>query len=232
MKTLRKGTDRGRTRLSWLDSHHTFSFGDYYDPQHVGYGVLRVINDDVIAPGGGFATHPHRDMEILTYVLDGALEHRDSLGNGSVIRAGEVQYMSAGSGIRHSEFNASKEAPVHLLQIWIEPKYRGTPPRYRQVELNPAHKRDRFHTIVGTTDDEDVIRLHQDVSVLAALLSAGTVVEQPLAPGRRTWLHVARGRVDVAGEALEAGDGLALEREDRLRIQAVQESELLLFDLP
>lgn len=232
MKTLRKSTDRGRTRLPWLDSHHTFSFGDYYDPQQIGFGVLRVINDDVIAPGGGFATHPHRNMEILTYVLDGALEHRDSLGNGSVIRAGEVQYMSAGSGIRHSEFNASKEAPVHLLQIWIEPKYQGTPPRYRQVELNPADKRDRFHTIVGTTGGEEVIRLHQDVSVLAALLSAGTVLEQPLAPGRRTWLHLARGRVDIDGERLEGGDALALEREERLSIQAVEEAELLLFDLP
>lgn len=232
MKTLRKGTDRGRTRLAWLDSHHTFSFGDYYDPRHIGYGVLRVINDDVIAPGGGFATHPHRDMEILTYILDGALEHRDSLGNGSVIRAGEVQYMSAGSGIRHSEFNASKEVPVHLLQIWIEPKYRGTPPRYQQVDVDPALKRDRFHAIVGTTGGEGVIRLHQDVGVLAALLSAGTALEQPLAPGRRAWLHLARGRVDIEGERLEAGDALALEREDRLRIQAVEEAELLLFDLP
>ncbi|MGZ8244820.1 pirin family protein [Methylomagnum sp.] len=232
MKTLRKGTDRGQTHLPWLDGHHTFSFGDYYDPKHMGFGVLRVINDDVIKPGGGFPTHPHRDMEILTYVLDGALEHRDSLGNGSVIRAGEVQYMSAGSGIRHSEFNASKDTPVHLLQIWIEPKIKGTPPRYRQVDVDPALKRDRFHAIVGATGGEDVIQLHQDVAVHAALLSAGTTLEQTLAPGRRAWLHVARGRVDIDGERLEAGDALGLEREDRLRIQAVEEAELLLFDLP
>ena len=221
---------RGRTRLPWLDSRHTFSFGEYYDPAHMGYRALRVINDDVIGPGGGFGTHPHQDMEIVTYVLDGALQHRDSLGNGSLIRPGEVQRMSAGTGIRHSEHNASPDDPVHLLQIWLLPAELGIEPGYEQRPL-PAAARGGL-ALVGSRDGTNgAVTIRQDVSMYAAQLDGGDQVVHPLAPGRHAWLHVARGNASINGDALHAGDGAAITGERQVAITADGPAEVLLFDL-
>jgi redox-sensitive bicupin YhaK (pirin superfamily) len=230
MIEIRRGDSRGATRLAWLDSRHTFSFGEYYDPQHMGFRRLRVINDDRVRPAAGFPTHAHRDMEIVTYVLDGALEHRDSLGNGSVIRPGEIQRMSAGTGIQHSEFNASKDAPVHFLQIWIEPAQLGIPPGYEQRAV-PAGARERL-ALIGSSDGRDgSVTIHQDVRILGAQLSAGAGAEYAFAPGRYGWLHVARGQVTVNGTALGAGDGAAFSAEPSASLRAVDAAEVLLFDL-
>ncbi len=221
---------RGHTRLNWLDSRHTFSFGEYYDPERLGFRTLRVINDDRVAPGGGFATHGHRDMEIITYVLDGALQHRDSLGNGSAIRPGEVQRMSAGTGIQHSEFNASAEAPVHFLQIWILPAERNIAPSYEQRAL-PAAVRNGLG-LIGSRDGRDgSVTVHQDVSVYAGKLSAGSSTRHAVGADRFAWLHVASGEATVQGQPLRAGDGAAVSGEPWLSIQADQSAELLLFDL-
>lgn len=229
--TLRKSEERGRADFGWLDSRHSFSFGHYYDEKHMGFGPLRVINDDRVAPGGGFAPHPHSDMEIISYVLDGALEHRDSLGTGSVIRPGDVQRMSAGTGIRHSEFNASKSEPVHFLQIWIIPEKKGLAPAYEQKAFGESEKRGQFR-LVGSRDGRDgSVTIHQDVDLHATLLSEGQVVTHALQSGRAAWVQVARGTVTLNGEPLREGDGVAIQTPGALRLEASSDSEVLLFDM-
>ena len=230
MLTLSPAAQRGRTNIGWLDSRHTFSFGDYYDPAHMGFRALRVINDDRIAPGAGFGTHPHRDMEILTYVLDGALQHRDSLGTGSQIVPGELQRMSAGTGIRHSEFNVSKEYPLHLLQIWILPARDGLEPGYEQRAL-PAEVRGGLALIASPDGRDESVTVHQDVGVYAAQLAAGERAEHALARDRHAWVHVASGNASINGHALRAGDAAAVSGEARIDLQADGAAEVLLFDL-
>src|SRR5690242_3155849 len=207
MLSVRRSDQRGLTRLDWLNSHHTFSFGDYYDPAAMGFSVLRVINDDTVAPRAGFPTHAHADMEIVTWVLSGALEHRDSLGNGSIIRPGDAQRMSAGRGVTHSEFNHSSDAPVHFLQIWLIPNRRGLPPGYEQRNFSDAERRGRLRLIVSDDGGENSIRIHQDARVHAGLLAARESATHSLEPGRKAWLHVARGTVAANGTRLETGDG-------------------------
>jgi len=227
MITPRRASERGVARFDWLDSRHTFSFGDYHDPRHMGFRALRVINEDSVAPGTGFPTHPHRDMEILTWVLDGALEHKDSLGTGSVIRPGEAQIMSAGTGIRHSEFNASQTEPVHLLQIWVLPERAGLPPRYDQRMIEGGGLRP-----VATRDGRDgAVVILQDVRVLVARLEPGARAVEPLAPGRAAWVQVARGTLQVNGIARAAGDGAALTGEPEVALVADGPAEALVFDL-
>lgn len=232
MIALRKAADRGHTDAGWLDSRHTFSFGEYYDPAAMGFRVLRVLNDDRVAPGGGFPTHGHRDMEIVSYVLDGGLEHRDSLGTGSVIRPGDVQRMSAGTGVRHSEFNASKSEGVHFLQIWILPERAGLPPGYEQKNVPDAEKRGKFRLIASPDGREGSVTIHQDASIYATLLEAGERASAPLAPGRYAYLHVARGEITVAGEELSEGDGAALAEVGSVEVAGRGPAEVLLFDLP
>lgn len=230
MITIRRSNERGHANHGWLDSRHTFSFADYYDPQHMGFRKLRVINEDRVAPGAGFPTHPHRDMEIISYVLDGALEHRDSMGNGSVIRPGEVQRMSAGTGVTHSEYNHSQDGPVHFLQIWIEPATPGGPPSYEQKTFGDE-RRGQLRLVASSDGRDGSVRVHQDVSLYASLLEAGQRLEYPLAADRHAWLQLARGEVELAGELLSSGDGAAISRSDSLPVRATQNSELLLFDL-
>ena len=229
MINIRRAGERGHTQLSWLDSHHTFSFGEYHDPAHMGFGTLRVINDDRVAPGQGFGTHPHRDMEIITYVLDGALEHRDSLGTGSVIHPGEVQRMSAGTGIRHSEFNASKAETVHFLQIWIVPEKSGLPPSYEQRAL-PAAARGGLALAASRDGRDGSVTVHQDVTVYAGDLDGTTSVAHSVA-GRRAWVHVARGSLNLNDHALSAGDGAAVSDERELVLKPNGSAEVLVFDL-
>ena len=233
MQNIRKSEDRGSANFGWLDSRHTFSFGEYHHPEHMGFGPLRVINEDRVSPGQGFGTHGHRDMEIISYVLEGALEHKDSIGTGSVIRPGDVQVMSAGTGIRHSEFNHSKSDPVHFLQIWVIPDREGIAPRYEQKAFTDAHKRARL-CLVGSADGRDgSVVIHQDVEIFAALLGDGYELSHEVAPGRRSWLQVLRGAVSLNGRELDAGDGAAAQREPKLLINGrVDGSEILLFDLP
>ena len=233
MITLRPAAERGNDNLGWLDSRHTFSFGHYYDAKHMGFGPLRVINEDRVRPGAGFDTHGHRDMEIISYVLEGALEHKDSIGTGSVIRPGDVQVMSAGTGIRHSEFNHSKTEPVHFLQIWVLPDREGIPPRYDQKTFGKSEKSGRLR-LVGSPDGRDgSILIHQDVEIYDALLDSANSVKHQLRPGRKSWLQVVRGSVDVNGKAASAGDGVAVEDEAGLTIMAREDnSEILVFDLP
>lgn len=233
MIALRPAAERGKTDFGWLDSRHTFSFGDYYDPRHMGFGPLRVINEDRVKPGAGFGTHGHRNMEIISYVLEGALEHKDSIGTGSVIRPGEVQIMSAGTGIQHSEFNHSQSDPVHFLQIWVLPNRQGLAPRYDQKAFPVSEKRGRLR-LVGSPDGGDgPILIHQDVAIYDASLARGEKVAHALAQGRKGWVQVVRGRVDVNGRAAGAGDGVAIEAEPALRIAALEDgAELLVFDLP
>jgi redox-sensitive bicupin YhaK (pirin superfamily) len=228
MLTVRKAEERGHADHGWLDTHHTFSFGDYYDPRHMGFGPLRVLNDDTVAAGGGFPTHGHRDMEIISYVLEGALEHRDSLGTGSVIRPGDVQRMSAGRGVRHSEFNASKTDKVHFLQIWIVPRGEGLAAGYEQKRFEDADKRGRLRLVASPDGDQGSVTIQQDARMFAALAGAQPIIH-PFA-GRRGWLHVARGHAAVNGQGLSAGDGLAIEREDQLTITSASEAEVLLFE--
>jgi redox-sensitive bicupin YhaK (pirin superfamily) len=228
MIALRPAEERGHTRLSWLDSRHTFSFDRYYDPRHMGFRVLRVINEDRVDPGQGFATHPHRDMEILTFVLEGALEHKDSLGNGSVIRPGDVQRMTAGTGISHSEFNPSATEPVHFLQVWILPDRPGLAPSYEQRSFPAAGLR-----LVGSRDGgEGSVRIHQHVLVYVARLSSGEDVVHALAPGRHAWIQMARGAAQVNGTRLAAGDGAALSEERSVELRGLDGAEALVFDLP
>lgn len=229
MLQIRRAADRGHAQLSWLDSHFTFSFADYYDPAHMGFRSLRVINDDVIAPAGGFGTHGHRDMEIVTYVLDGALAHKDSLGTGSVIRPGEVQRMSAGTGIQHSEFNHSKIDPVHLLQIWIIPEKAGLEPSYEQqpVDLSDGS----LQLIASPQPRGNAVTIHQDAHIYAAKLASAKSVEHKLDADRFAWLHVARGEVEVDGETLSSGDAAAFSGPAVVKARALADSEILLFDL-
>jgi len=232
MITVRPASDRGAANFGWLDSRHTFSFGNYYDPSHMGFASLRVINEDKVTPGQGFGTHGHRDMEIVTYVLDGALEHKDSLGTGSVIRPGDVQRMSAGTGIRHSEFNASNTDPVHFLQIWIMPEAEGIDPGYEQISIAPETKQGQLR-LVGSRDGRDgSVTIHQDVSLYATTLSEGDRVEHTLTPGRVAWVQVARGAADLNGHALTAGDGAAVSALDRLNLTGTAAgAEVLVFDM-
>jgi redox-sensitive bicupin YhaK (pirin superfamily) len=232
MIQLRKSSERGHARHGWLESRHTFSFADYYDPHQMGFRALRVINEDRVEPGQGFGTHAHRDMEIVTTVLSGALEHRDSLGNGSVIRPGDVQRMSAGTGIEHSEVNASKSERVHFLQIWILPERPGLAPGYEQMHFDAASRRGALR-LVGSRDGRDgSVRIHQDVALYAALADAGQALELPLRPGRHAWVQLAKGALSLNGVDLAAGDGAAASDERILRLLAREPSEVLVFDLP
>jgi redox-sensitive bicupin YhaK (pirin superfamily) len=231
MIQVRPAAERGHARHDWLDSRHTFSFADYHDPRHMGFRTLRVINEDRVQPGRGFGTHHHEDMEIVTWVLDGELAHRDSLGNGSTIRPGELQRMSAGTGIDHSEFNRAANAIVHFLQIWILPERRGLAPSYEQRAF-PLDERGGELVLVASRDRRlGSVGLHQDAELWAGRLAAGAALAHALRPGRHAWLQVARGSVEANGTALRAGDGLAASDEKELAIRAVQPSELLLFDL-
>lgn len=232
MITLRKSNARGHADHGWLNARHTFSFAEYYDPAYMGFSVLRVINDDVIAPGGGFGMHPHRDMEIVTYVLEGALRHEDSMGNGSVIRAGDVQYMSAGKGVRHSEFNASSTEPVHLLQIWILPSRNGLMPQYGQQTIPHEEKRGRWRSIATPDGRDGSLMLQQDASVLATVLDGDPPLNYQPCPERRLYVQLARGNVSLNGNKLSAGDGVFIEHEPILTLSDAQDAEVLLFDLP
>ncbi len=231
MMHLRPARERGHVDFGWLDSRHSFSFGQYYDARHMGFRALRVINDDRVAGGGGFPTHPHRDMEIVTYVLEGELAHRDSLGNGSVIGPGDVQRMSAGTGIQHSEFNASPDNPVRLLQIWMLPERTGLTPGYEQRHFDTQSRQGRW-TLLGSRDGrEGSVTIHQDLALFGTLLEAGQSVDFPLSEGRHLWLQVARGTVQIGDLNLIEGDGLAVSDESQLSLTAQTESELLLFEL-
>lgn len=231
MMTIRNAEERGRADFGWLDSRHSFSFGHYYDPAHMGYGPLRVINDDRVVAGAGFPTHPHADMEIISYVLEGALAHKDSIGTGSTIRPGEVQRMSAGTGIRHSEFNGSKTEPVHFLQIWIIPEADGLKPSYEQKAFAEKEKRGRLR-LVGSRDGRDgSVTIHRDVDLYATLLRDGESVSHTLEPGRIGWVQVAQGTATLNGEQLRPGDGVALAAGESLTATATSEAELLVFDM-
>lgn len=231
MIRVRPDHERGRARHGRLDTKYTFSFADYYDPAHMGFRALRVINEDHIAPGAGFPMHPHRDMEIITYVLDGELAHRDSLGTGSVIRPGEVQRMSAGTGIVHSEFNASDAKPIHLLQIWILPERRGIAPGYEQKAFPPAERTNGLRLIAAPDGADGAVTIHQDVRLYSAILEPGREVTHIPAPGRHAWVQVARGAISLNGEELHAGDGAAVGDERELTLAATEPAEVLLFDL-
>jgi quercetin 2,3-dioxygenase len=231
MMTVRRSHERGHTTLSWLESAHTFSFNHYIDPQHMGFRHLRVINDDRVKPGMGFGTHSHRDMEIITYVLEGALEHRDSTGNGSVIRPGDVQRMSAGTGISHSEYNHSPTTPVHFLQIWLLPERKGLAPSYEQRSFAADALRGQWRLIAARDGREGAVVVHQDVDVLVARLEPGEQVGYQLRPGRHAWLQLASGGVTLNGVALKEGDGVAVSESMALDLVAVDRSEVLLFDL-
>ena len=229
--TIRRSEDRGRGRHGgWLDSHHTFSFAGYYHPEHMGFGALRVINDDRVAPGAGFPKHGHRDMEILSYVVDGALEHEDSTGTGSVIRPGDVQRMSAGTGVMHSEFNGSEEEPVRFLQIWVVPERGGLPPSYEEKHF--GDERNGTLRLVASRDGrEGSLTVHQDLSLYASVLKPGDTVTHTVAEGRRAWVQVVKGEVALDGETLREGDGASTEQSGTLNIEASADAELLLFDL-
>jgi quercetin 2,3-dioxygenase len=231
MIELRKAAERGVAEHGWLSSRHTFSFADYDDPRHRGFSDLRVINDDRVAPGEGFGTHPHRDMEILSYVLEGALAHRDTLGNGSVIRPGDVQMMSAGTGIAHSEYNHSQKDEVHFLQIWIIPGVRGIPPGYQQTHFAVEDKRGRLRLILSPDGREGSLRVRQDTAVYAGLFDGAEQATLHLAHGRAVYVHVARGSLVANGLRLREGDGLKLQEEDSLSFSAGQDAEVLVFDL-
>jgi hypothetical protein len=231
MLTIRKSEHRGRGDHGWLDSRHSFSFADYHDPAHMGYSDLRVINEDRVAPGAGFPTHGHRDMEILSYVLEGALEHRDSLGNGSVIRPGDVQRMSAGTGVRHSEFNASKTEPVHFLQIWVLPERAGLAPGYEQRHFDPDELEGRLRLLASRDGRDGSVRIHQDSAIYGARLDGAASVTHRLASGRRAYVQVARGTLSVNGTRLSAGDGARIEHETDVVLRDGGQAEVLLFDL-
>jgi quercetin 2,3-dioxygenase len=231
MIRVRKAAERGHFNHGWLDTYHTFSFADYYDPAYVGFRSLRVINDDRVQPGQGFGMHGHKDMEIVTYVLDGALEHQDSMGNGSIIRAGELQRMTAGTGVRHSEFNPSETEWVHLYQIWLLPQQKGLKPSYKQLAVGEEEKQGRFRLVASPAGDDGSLTIHQDARLYLALLSPGESVAHEIETGRAAWLQVLRGSGDVLGHALAAGDGAAVTDEKVLSIQAAAPSEVLLFDL-
>ena len=231
MLAIRPANERGHANFGWLNSRHTFSFGQYFDPDFMGFGPLRVINEDQVKPGQGFGTHGHSDMEIISYVLDGALEHKDSIGTGSIIRPGDVQRMTAGTGVRHSEFNASQTDPVHFLQIWILPERDGLEPSYEQKAFSEDEKRGRLR-LVGSRDGRDgSVTIHQDVDLYASLLGAGDEVSYGLGDGRYGWLQVARGSVRLDDRDLQAGDGVAITAARRIELEGVDDGEILLFDM-
>ncbi|MBA3541434.1 MAG: pirin family protein [Deltaproteobacteria bacterium] len=228
---VRKAPERGHADHGWLKSFHTFSFADYYDPDHMGFRALRVINEDFIAPNAGFPTHAHRDMEILTYVLQGAIGHKDSMGNGSTIKPGEVQKMSAGTGVKHSEMNASRTEETHMLQIWIMPDRPGHAPSYDQRMFPTEDRRDHLRIVASPDGRDGSIQIHQDATLAATLLSPAKSVTHTLASDRHAWVQVARGKVDLAGQQLGAGDGAAIRGPGELTITGIEDAELLLFDL-
>jgi quercetin 2,3-dioxygenase len=227
---IRRANERGHANHGWLDSYHTFSFADYYDPHWMGFRSLRVINDDLVLPGMGFGTHPHRDMEIVTYVLSGALQHKDSMGNGRVIRAGEAQYMAAGTGVQHSEFNPSKDEAVHFLQIWITPDKKSVKPRYGEKSLKDAPT-GTWHLVTSKTGRDGSLALHQDADLWLAKLEPGQRVSHALAPGRDAWLHVAEGEATLNGTTLGAGDAAALSGAGAIELSGTKPGQVLLFDL-
>jgi redox-sensitive bicupin YhaK (pirin superfamily) len=231
MMTLRRGSERGYVDFGWLRSFHSFSFGDYYDPRHMGFSSLRVINEDRVAPGSGFPTHGHRDMEILSYVLEGELAHQDSMGNGSVIRPGDVQRMSAGTGVRHSEYNHARDATTHFLQIWIEPNVAGIAPGYEERNFTAEEKRGRLRLVASPDGAEDSVHIHQDARLYVGLLDGEETIERELDPKRRAYVHVARGELEVNGQELAAGDAAMLTKETRLALRSGNKAEVLVFDL-
>lgn len=231
MQAIRHADERGLANLGWLNSHHTFSFGHYYDPKFMGFGPLRVINEDRVKPGQGFGTHGHKNMEILTYVIEGALAHKDSMGTGSVIRPGDVQRMSAGTGIRHSEFNASKTEPVHFLQIWITPEKDGIQPSYEEKTFSPAEKQGELRLIGSRDARNGSLEIHQDVDLYATRLSTAQSVTHSLGDGRKVWVQVVRGSVTLNETELRAGDGVALEGAQSIELTGRSDAEVLLFDM-
>ncbi|NEO26721.1 MAG: pirin family protein [Kamptonema sp. SIO4C4] len=231
MINVRKSADRGHANHGWLDTYHTFSFASYYDPKNMGFRSLRVINEDWVKPGQGFGTHGHRDMEIITYVLEGALEHKDNIGNGSIIQPGEVQRMSAGTGILHSEFNQSQQDTVHLLQIWILPDTQGLQPSYEQKSFHVEKDPGKLHLVAAKDGQNGAVTVHQDMALYAGVLQKGDSTSYSLAAQRHAWIQVARGTVQVNGIPLNAGDGVAVSDESSLDLEAVEDAELLLFDL-
>jgi len=231
MMVIRPGAARGHFDHGWLDTYHTFSFASYHDPQHMGFRSLRVINEDRVKPCEGFGTHAHRDMEILTWVLEGALEHKDSMGNGSIIRPGDIQRMSAGTGVTHSEFNPSRDEPVHLLQIWLLPRQRGLSPGYEEKRFLPETRRGGLRLIAARDGREGAVTIHQDADLWTALVEPGESVGHVLVAGRHAWLHVAAGAISANGLALRAGDGAAISDEKAIEVTASERSEILLFDL-
>jgi quercetin 2,3-dioxygenase len=232
MITIRRSKERGHFNHGWLNTYHTFSFDQYYDPRYMNFRTLRVINEDFVSPGRGFPTHGHRDMEIITYILEGALKHEDSMGNGSVIRPGDVQRMTAGTGVRHSEQNASSDESVHLLQIWILPDTVGLKPSYEQKAFSKDELRNRFQLIASSDGRDGSVTVHQDISLLASIVDQGERVAHSMSSTRYGWLQVARGSVELNGEKAEQGDGVVIVGESELSVVANQPSEILLFDLP
>jgi len=232
MIALRKASERGHANHGWLDSYFSFSFAEYHDPRHMGFSSLRVINEDVVQPGTGFGTHGHRDMEIITYILEGALEHKDSMGNGSVIRPGDVQRMSAGRGVQHSEFNASQSELVHLLQIWIQPNVMGIQPSYEEKHFDATSRRGNLRLIASADGRDGSVKMHQDAAVYAVLLDGAERASHALAQGRKAYVHVARGKVAVNGQPLVAGDALKADGEAAIALERGDNAEILLFDLP
>jgi redox-sensitive bicupin YhaK (pirin superfamily) len=231
MIAIRKSQDRGHADHGWLNTHFTFSFADYYDPKHEQFRTLRVMNDDRVAGGGGFPPHPHRDMEIVTYVLEGALQHQDSMGNGSVIKPGDIQYMSAGTGVTHSEFNASKTDPVHLYQIWMFPESRGLKPAYDQKNFTQAEKRGKLRLLASSNGRDGSIKIRQENDLYATVLAKGDSVRHELKPERHAYVQVARGSVKLNGKELAEGDGAAISAEKSVELTGVKDAEVLLFDL-
>lgn len=231
MLTLRRSEERGHANHGWLNSYHTFSFANYYDPAHMGFRALRVINEDRVAPGKGFGTHGHRDMEIISYVLDGAVEHQDSMGNKAVIRPGEVQRMTAGTGVLHSEYNPSQTDPVHFLQIWILPDRQGLAPGYEQKAFSDDEKRGKLRLVASPDGRDGSVTIHQDVNLYATLLEAGDIVKHPVVGDRSLWVHVAKGAITLNGERLEAGDAASLTGGETLELTGETTAEVLVFDL-
>ena len=229
---IRKSKERGHANHGWLDSYHSFSFANYYDPKHMGFSVLRVINEDIVEGGQGFGMHSHRDMEIVTYMLGGAIQHKDSMGNGSVIRAGDVQRMTAGTGVRHSEFNASNEEPAHLLQIWLLPETNGIEPGYEEKHFDAASKANQWRLIASRNAREGSLLIHQDVDLFATVLAAGKKLEYTTRPGRSLYFQIARGSVQVNGTQLETGDAVAMDDVSNVEIVSQTDAEIVLFDLP
>lgn len=232
MQEIRRSSERGHADHGWLDSYHSFSFAGYFDPKHVSFGPLRVINEDRVAPGQGFGTHGHQDMEIISYVLEGQLAHKDSMGNGSVIRPGDVQRMSAGTGVQHSEFNPAPDEPVHFLQIWIVPGQKGIKPGYEEKRYSEAEKRGKLRLIASRDGAAGSVLVHQDVQLFAGLFDAGEQASLDVAPGRRVYVHLARGELRVNGEQLQAGDALKLSQVETVELSQGESAEVLVFDLP